>query len=133
VTVVLDTNVWVSALHFKALAGTPAHVLTRAVFEDTLAICPEIEAEIVRVLTQRFGRDRSQVASLLNRSLSGAIWVEIAGSVRACRDPQDDMVLECAHRAGADLIVTGDKDLLVLGSFESIRIVTPAEYLAMPR
>ncbi len=43
------------------------------------------------------------------------------------------MVLECAHRAGADLIVTGDKDLLVLGSFESIRIVTPAEYLAMPR
>jgi len=133
VTVVLDTNVWVSALHFKVLEGTPAHVLTKLFLEDKLAICPEIEAEIVRVLTRRFGRDQSQVVSLLSDFLSGAVWVEISGNVRACRDPQDDMVLECAQRAGADLIVTGDKDLLVLGSFEGIRIVTPAEYLAMPR
>jgi predicted nucleic acid-binding protein len=40
------------------------------------------------------------------------------------------MVLECAVVAGAQFIVTGDKDLLVLDSYHGIRIVTPAEFLA---
>ncbi|HEY0794550.1 MAG TPA: putative toxin-antitoxin system toxin component, PIN family [Acidisarcina sp.] len=50
------------------------------------------------------------------------------GKLKACRDPDDDMFLECAMRAKADILVAGDKDLLVLGRFEGIRIVTPAEY-----
>jgi predicted nucleic acid-binding protein len=39
------------------------------------------------------------------------------------------MFLECAERAGADLLIAGDKDLLVLGAYKGIRIVTPAEYI----
>jgi len=46
-----------------------------------------------------------------------------------CRDPKDDFILECAQTGNADLIVTGDKDLLSLKSFGSIQIVTPRQYL----
>jgi uncharacterized protein len=55
--------------------------------------------------------------------------VKIRGTVRACRDPHDDMFLECAARARAELLVAGDKDLLTLGAYQETRIVTPAEYL----
>jgi predicted nucleic acid-binding protein len=48
-----------------------------------------------------------------------------------CRDPKDDFILECAVLGNADVIVTGDKDLLALGEYEGIRIVTPRQYLDM--
>jgi len=46
-----------------------------------------------------------------------------------CRDADDDVVLGTAMAAGADVIVTGDKDLLVLGVYEGIRIETPRQFL----
>jgi putative PIN family toxin of toxin-antitoxin system len=45
------------------------------------------------------------------------------------RDPDDAHVLACAVSAGADAMVTGDKDLLDLESFEGIPIIDPAEAL----
>jgi putative PIN family toxin of toxin-antitoxin system len=47
-----------------------------------------------------------------------------------CRDPDDDHVLACALTAAADLIVSGDRDLLDLGAFGAIRILKPSEALA---
>jgi len=61
--------------------------------------------------------------------LARAIHVRLRGTVKECRDPNDDMFLECGERAGADLLIAGDKDLLVLGSYKGTRIVTPAEYV----
>jgi uncharacterized protein len=45
------------------------------------------------------------------------------------RDPDDDHVLACALTAKADLIVSGDKDLLDINTFQNISILTPAEAL----
>jgi predicted nucleic acid-binding protein len=50
--------------------------------------------------------------------------------VQICRDPKDDKFPDVAIDGRADLIVTGDTDLLVLHPFEGIGIVTPAAYLA---
>jgi predicted nucleic acid-binding protein len=51
--------------------------------------------------------------------------VVVTGSLTGvCRDPKDGFILECATLGHADLIVTGDRDLLCLGSHEAIRIVT---------
>ena len=47
------------------------------------------------------------------------------------RDPNDDMVIACALKAGADYIVTRDKDLLSLGAYEGVRIVTPRQFLTL--
>jgi uncharacterized protein len=43
--------------------------------------------------------------------------------------PHDDIFLECAALAKADLLVAGDKDLLTLGAYRGTRIATPSEYL----
>jgi predicted nucleic acid-binding protein len=44
-------------------------------------------------------------------------------------DPTDDRILECAVAAGAEVIVSGDTDLLALGTFRGIRIQRVAEFL----
>lgn len=46
-------------------------------------------------------------------------------------DEADNMVLDCALSCGADAVVSGDRHLLALRSFEGIQIVTPAEFLAL--
>lgn len=57
-------------------------------------------------------------------------YILIHQTVSACRDPKDNMILELAVNGKADVIVTGDQDLLTLGSFRGIPIWTPAQYLA---
>ena len=51
-------------------------------------------------------------------------------AVRACRDPHDDKFLEVAVNGRADLIVTGDRNLLEPDPFLGVGILTPAAYLA---
>lgn len=128
--VVLDTNVWISALQFARRRGTPTQALEKAVSEDVIATCAEIEAEIQRVLTEKFLWDPDRARAALAAVLARAIRVRLRGMVKQCRDPNDDMFLECAARANANLLIAGDKDLLVLGSYEGTRILTPAEYVS---
>jgi putative PIN family toxin of toxin-antitoxin system len=52
-------------------------------------------------------------------------------TVPVSRDPDDDAVLALAGAAQADLIVSGDGDLLVLGAYAGIRIVSPGQALAI--
>jgi len=61
--------------------------------------------------------------------LARGIRVKLRGTVKECRDPGDDMFLECAALAKADLLIAGDKDLLTLGEYKGTRIITPSEYL----
>jgi putative PIN family toxin of toxin-antitoxin system len=50
--------------------------------------------------------------------------------VRVCRDPKDDMFIEAALAGEAQVVVTGDDDLLTLKEFETVRFVTPRAFLA---
>ena len=103
--------------------------LERAMSEDVIATCDEIDAEIVRVLTGKFFWEQHRATSALQAILVRSIRVKIRGTVKECRDPHDDMFLECAAFAKADLLVAGDKDLLTLGAYKGTRIVSPSEYL----
>ena len=58
-----------------------------------------------------------------------ATWVPIIRRIRACRDPRDDKFLELAINGSADVILTGDDDLLALHPFHRIAILTPAAWL----
>ena len=97
--------------------------------EDVIATCDEIDAEILRVLTQKFSWEQHRATSALQAILARGIRVKIRGTVKECRDPHDDIFLECAVLAKADFLVAGDKDLLTLGAYKETRIVTPSEYL----
>lgn len=125
--VVLDTNVWISALEF---GGVPDRAVFRALTVDQLAISDFIHAEIVRVLTGKFGRDPVELRAQLDELLLQALWVKVTGTVKGiCRDPDDDAILETAWEARAGYLVAGDRDLLSLGSFRRTRIISPAAYL----
>ena len=82
-----------------------------------------------RVLTEKFSWEQPRATSALQVILARGIRVEIRGTVKQCRDPGDDMFLECAALSKADLLIAGDKDLLALGAYKGTRIITPSEYL----
>jgi putative PIN family toxin of toxin-antitoxin system len=125
--VVVDSGVWISAIEF---GGTPAAALELVLLNDELAICAEIEEEILRVLELKFGRDPSLIRSKLAPTWNQAIRVTITGEVKGvCRDPNDDALLECASKSGATLILSGDKDLLALKTYEITRIITARQYV----
>ena len=64
----------------------------------------------------------------LRRIFTAAETVTIIEAVFACRDPKDDKFLELAVNGHADVIVSGDADLLVLNPFRDIPILTPAGF-----
>ena len=56
-------------------------------------------------------------------------WSTTTERITACRDPKDDKFLELAVNGHADLIVSGDADLLTLNPFQGTPIVTPADFV----
>ncbi len=129
--VVVDTNVWISAFHFGGVNGTPFLAITKATTGDTMAICSEIEEEIAFTFRFTCSWPDARIENLLRDVLQHAIRVPISNTLHLCRDPGDDKFLECAQRARADLLITGDKDLLSLRTHGPTRVVTPAAYLKL--
>ncbi len=68
----------------------------------------------------------------LNVAMKRSIRCVLQHNVHVCRDPKDNMFLECATLARANVLVTGDNDLLSLGSYLQTSILTPPEYLDLP-
>ena len=128
--IVLDTNVFISGL--LSSTSPPAKVLELAIRDGQLLATVETQRELVKtLLSKRFDRyvPRAKREALLIRL---APLVELVASVqvvRACRDPKDDKFLEAAVNGRADVVITGDKDLIVLSPFAGVPIITPAEYL----
>jgi uncharacterized protein len=128
--VVIDNNALISRLLLPA--STPALAVRKAVDTGQLVVSQPALDELADVLSrEKFDpyisiEDRQQFLRLLGRI---AEMVEIAYSVRACRDPRDDKFLELAVNGSAHVIITGDKDLLMLNPFRDIPIITPTEYL----
>jgi putative PIN family toxin of toxin-antitoxin system len=128
--IVVDTNALVSRL---LLANSvPAQSVRKAVIEARLLVSEATMTELADVLARpKFDayvrlEDRQQFFRLLGRI---AEMVPVVHTVRACRDPRDDKFLELAVNGEADLIATGDKDLLALHPFRGIPIITPAAYV----
>jgi len=61
--------------------------------------------------------------------VSKARIVQTSKKVSLCRDPKDNMLIECCLAAGADFLITGDKDLLDIGNLPlNLKIITPSEF-----
>jgi putative PIN family toxin of toxin-antitoxin system len=126
VTVVLDSGVWVSALHF---GGTPRLALEKALAVDKIAICDQLVAEIVRVLVGKLDWEPRRLSQSLNFYLQDVVHIKVRGILTGvCRDSNDDFILECAAVANARLIISGDRDLGALHRYRNIRIITPRQY-----
>jgi putative PIN family toxin of toxin-antitoxin system len=130
VTVVLDTNVLISAFVFPG--GAPEAVY-RLVLEGRVRLVSSyaLLAELGRVLQYTFGWEPDLVEEAvaqvvrIGRIVTPAEPVSIVGA-----DPADNRVLEVAAAAEADVIVSDDHHLLDLGSWRGISILAPADFLA---
>ena len=131
---VIHTNILVSGLIRKQ--GLPGQVLRYLRDGDfTIIYSVPIMVEMVEVLSRPQFRHKYQVvsddiAALINLVRLRGEMVSPSRKIDACRDPKDNRFLEAAIEGNAHLIVSGDKDLLDLDEFETIQIVSTAEFLA---
>lgn len=129
---VLDTNAVVSGLLWDS---TPSQLIDaglqgRIELFTSQVLLLELEDVLPRrKLARRVAASRLSVAQLVARYALLAHSVSPAAIERVSADPDDDHVLACALAAQADLIVSGDPDLLNLKSYQRIPIVNPAEAL----
>lgn len=126
--VVLDTNIWISFLIGRALDEmenrfllNDIHILTS---EEQLR---EVREVIARPKFARYFSDeeRGQLDDFLVKT---AVAVVPSERLKLCRDPKDDFLLELASAGDADYLVTGDDDILVLGTTKGTRIIHLSEF-----
>jgi len=128
VRVVFDTNVFVSALVFPG--GDGERAVQRGIDgHDHLLVSYAIVGELLAVLARKFARDREELARVAVFVAGIAETIEPSVSIAVLADEPDNRILECALAGGAELMVTGDKEMLALGDHEGVRIVRLGEYL----
>ncbi len=127
--VTADTNILISAVVFPR--GKPFRVLELALegairLAVSKAILNEFEGVPARKfdwLTDDIAEARRRIAAIA-RTVTPTVQIDVIRE-----DPPYNRILECAVTAGSDYIVSGDKDLLRLANYDSIRILTASDFL----
>lgn len=128
--VVIDTNVFISGL--LSTTSPPARCVERAIEQGQLVASTATLRELMmKLLSPKFDPyvSRERREALLTRLAPLIEIVEIVQEVRACRDPDDDKFLETAVNGRADVVVSGDADLVELHPFRGIAILKPTAYI----
>ena len=128
--VVVDTNVFVSAVILPN--SLPRRAVDQALDRCVALFSKPTMDELKEVLTRpQFNRYVAREERALFLAQLGAVaeFVSIIQVVRECRDARDDKFLEVALNGRADVIITGDNDLLKMSPWRGITIVLPREYL----
>jgi putative PIN family toxin of toxin-antitoxin system len=127
---VADTNLIVGRLLFRnSLPGT---AFERALLSSQLIVCTDTLSELEEVLSRpKFDLYLSLRERLVyfHNLRKVAHFVESVAPITACRDPKDDKFLALATTGQANLILSGDQDLLTMNPFHSITILSPRQYL----
>ena len=130
---VLDTNIVVAALLWN---GPPRRLLQSAIDEklrlySSRTLIDELTRTLARgKFAKRIALHDTSADSLIEDYLGLAELVVPASVPRICRDPDDDHVIACAIAARAEIIVSGDRDLLDLGRYGDVRILSAASAAA---
>jgi len=133
VKAVLDTNIWVSAVIW---GGVPDQIL---LLRERQLLTIAMSQQLLNEIEATFNKKKLQpklkdfnltVSTLINLIRESVVLYPIEEiSVPELRDPDDNIVLATAIAAKADAIITGDRDLLVLGEYQGIQIVTAQDFL----
>ncbi len=123
--IVVDTNVYISALVFNK---TIQELLNSLLEQHTILISEFITNELSRKLISKFNLNSQEVDVLIRQLLSITLKITPIGNApQVARDNDDNQILHLAEFANADLIISGDKDLLSLVSYKSIPILKPSD------
>ena len=132
IKIVLDTNILISSLLFKGeLAGVVElwkkgriiPILSRDTFDEFKTVLGY----------PKFSLTTQEMKVIIEEEVLPFFEViEVTDKIKgACRDADDDKFIACAVSASADFIVTGDKDLLDMGKYKSVKILSASEFLRM--
>lgn len=126
----IDTNIMISQLFWPT--STPGRAFRKAVSVGKLLISEEVLQELIEVLGRKKFAPYLTVEDRQNFLHHLSFIVEIVPqviSIKACRDPKDDKFLSLAMSGNANVLLTGDNDLLALDPFGDVRILTCSAYL----
>jgi putative PIN family toxin of toxin-antitoxin system len=130
--VVFDTNIYISA--FITRGGRGEAALVRAIDGDVdLFTSIPIITETAKKLREKFRWDDAHITASVRHIAAVATVVRPAHKLAVLADEPDNRILECAVAAEAGLIVTGDRHLLDLGTYNQVEIITLAEFLGGTR
>lgn len=130
--VVLDASTLIGALLKERSVPEQALLLSRS--HATICLSRPVEDEIRQVFARPKFRKYlagERAARILDLLTSAAMFLSPVAAVEDCRDPNDNKYLELALAADADLIISSDADLLALDPWRGVRILRPAEYVAL--
>jgi putative PIN family toxin of toxin-antitoxin system len=124
--VFLDTNVIISA---TATRGLCADVFREVVLSHELIVSESLLAEVRRVLSRKFGANREIIESVIQILSQDTIFSQPLDSPEvAIRDSDDLLILASALAGRAEVLITGDKELLALGSIHDLEIISPRRF-----
>ena len=129
IVAVVDNNVVVSSIFW---GGPPHRALKIIASSKVQAFATQaILEELIEVLSKfKYHLPKAKIQETVKLYLRVFRLILPDAKINAIpEDPDDNKFLECAVKARADFIITGDKHLLGLGSFRGIKIVTPSEFL----
>lgn len=128
IRVVADTNIYISALMFNGLPGIFLDLAFQRAF--TLISSGVLLDELDEKLRGKFAVAAEDVHAIHARLESTAHLVQPGFALEVVlADPDDNRVLECAVAGHAEYVVSGDRHLLQLGSYEGISILTVRQFL----
>jgi putative PIN family toxin of toxin-antitoxin system len=123
--VFLDTNVLVAAF---ATRGLGADVVRLTLAAHEMIVSERVLTELERILRDKIGLPDRELRSVLSLVREQATLAREAEVTVVVRNPSDSPILAAALASGADVLVTGDRDLLELEQPVRIRIVSPRGY-----
>jgi putative PIN family toxin of toxin-antitoxin system len=98
--------------------------------EYVIILSPEILDEAIDKLRHKFNVPENRIQDLIRILVTFSFVVEPTEKINAVKaDPDDNKIIECAACSNADYIVSGDRHLLDLKEYKSIKIVTPRNML----
>jgi len=126
VRLVLDTNVLLAAV---LAPGLCRELVRKHIHLYEIGCSPALLEEFAEKLHHKLGFQPTDVPFFVAYR-QRVILVEAPPlPMPVCRDPDDDLVLATALMVRADVIITGDKDLLVLKEHRGVRILSPRQFL----
>jgi uncharacterized protein len=130
IRVVLDTNVILSAVLFAGSLSSLHKLWKESKIQPVFS--RETFLELQRALHYpKFALSHYEIQMILEQEIlpNFAVIEDSVPIGRVCKDPEDDKFLSCAVSASADFLVTGDKDLLAIRKYKTVRIITPSTFL----
>jgi putative PIN family toxin of toxin-antitoxin system len=128
--IVFDTNIYISA--FVIPGGNAEKAYLHAIDGD-FELCTSIAilTELARKLDEKFGWEKQKIAQLITSISDLATVFKTIPWLKVVSDDPDNRILECALKAGAEFLVTGDKHLLKLKNYGNFEIIKLANFLSI--